>query len=73
MRARLFLLLSCLILTASNPGSPAWPRLQRFEPMRIPIDNPMTREKVALGKKLFFDLRLSADQSTSCSGCHEPQ
>lgn len=41
--------------------------------MRIPIDNPLTREKVALGKKLFFDPRLSADQSTSCSGCHEPK
>lgn len=73
MRARLFLLLSCLILTASNPSSPAWPRLQRFEPMRTPIDNPLTREKVELGKKLFFDLRLSADESTSCSGCHEPK
>lgn len=41
--------------------------------MRIPADNPLTREKVALGRQLFFDVRLSADQTTSCSGCHEPK
>lgn len=41
--------------------------------MRIPADNPLTREKVALGRKLFNDPRLSADGSTSCSGCHAPQ
>lgn len=55
------------------PNAPDWPRLARFEPMKIPADNPLTREKVALGRKLFFDPRLSADRTTSCSGCHEPK
>ena len=55
------------------PRPPAWPRLARFEPMRIPADNPLTREKVALGRKLFDDPRLSSDGSTACSGCHAPR
>jgi cytochrome c peroxidase len=39
----------------------------------IPKENPMTREKVELGKDLFFDKRLSADGSVSCSTCHDPK
>src|SRR5688572_410440 len=54
-------------------AAPDWPRLDAFEPMRIPPDNPLTREKVDLGKRLFFDARLSADGATSCAGCHEPK
>ena len=40
--------------------------------MRIPRDNPMTSEKVALGKQLYFDKRLSADKTVSCASCHDP-
>lgn len=32
-------------------------------PVPFPADNPMTAEKIALGRKLFFDKRLSADNS----------
>jgi cytochrome c peroxidase len=39
----------------------------------IPKDNPMTAAKVSLGKDLFFDKRLSADGTVSCSTCHEPK
>ncbi|MDG2384509.1 MAG: cytochrome c peroxidase [Pirellulaceae bacterium] len=35
--------------------------------------NPMTVEKVALGRKLFFDTALSVDHSMSCATCHDPQ
>jgi cytochrome c peroxidase len=38
----------------------------------IPADNPQTPEKVALGEKLFFDGRLSADGTVACSTCHDP-
>ena len=38
--------------------------------MPIPADNPMTPEKVTLGRQLFFDERLSADGSRSCYSCH---
>ena len=35
-----------------------------------PTDNPTTKEKVTLGKILFFDKRLSKDNSVSCNECH---
>ncbi len=38
----------------------------------IPPDNPQTPEKIALGQKLFFDPRLSADGTVACSTCHNP-
>ena len=38
----------------------------------IPADNPQTPEKIALGKKLFFDGRLSVDGTVACSTCHDP-
>jgi cytochrome c peroxidase len=38
----------------------------------IPLDNPQTAEKVALGQLLFFDARLSADETIACSTCHDP-
>ncbi len=37
----------------------------------IPKDNPLTPAKVELGKQLFFDQKLSADGSVSCSSCHD--
>lgn len=36
-------------------------------------DNPTTPEKVALGKQLFFDPRLSGDNTISCATCHLPE
>jgi len=38
----------------------------------IPKDNAMTAAKVELGRKLFFEPRLSADGSVSCASCHDP-
>jgi cytochrome c peroxidase len=37
----------------------------------IPKDNAMTPERVALGKKLYFDTRLSADNTVACATCHD--
>ena len=39
----------------------------------VPRTNPMTEAKVELGRKLFFDARLSADGKVSCSSCHDPK
>ena len=36
----------------------------------IPLDNPMTREGVKLGKKLFYDPILSGNNTMSCASCH---
>ena len=38
----------------------------------IPPDNPQTPEKIALGQKLFFEGRLSADGTVACATCHDP-
>jgi len=39
----------------------------------VPESNPLTREKVELGKRLFSDVRLSRDNSVSCATCHNPK
>lgn len=41
-----------------------------FVKMAIPVDNPLTVEGVALGRRLFYDPILSADSTLSCSSCH---
>jgi cytochrome c peroxidase len=38
----------------------------------VPENNPITQEKVALGRQLFFDRRLSRDGSIACATCHNP-
>ena len=42
-------------------------------PPEIPADNPPTPGKVELGKKLYFDTRLSTDGSVGCVTCHDPR
>jgi cytochrome c peroxidase len=37
---------------------------------RVPEDNPLTEEGVQLGRMLFYDPRLSGDNTVSCSTCH---
>jgi cytochrome c peroxidase len=51
-------------------GSPA--DIGPLPPVPVPEDNPLTPEKVELGKLLFFDARLSADGSLACVSCHLP-
>ena len=41
-------------------------------PIFWPEDNPYTPEKAALGRLLYFDNRLSSDESVSCASCHLP-
>lgn len=67
-------LLVCLLLVAVvglfgadlsiPPGLP---------PIPWPADNPYSREKAELGRLLYFDARLSADNSVSCATCHAPK
>lgn len=38
----------------------------------IPPDNPLTADKINLGKQLYFDPRLSADGTVACATCHAP-
>lgn len=42
-------------------------------PVPVPADNPVTAETVALGRKLFYDRKLSTNDVLSCASCHNPQ
>ena len=82
MPTRSLVLLAVVLIAACNSNvrqstggfapdiQPLPAQLTTYEPMSIPADNPMTAEKVALGRQLFFDERLSADGSKSCYSCH---
>ncbi len=61
-------------VTAQEKGTPykVKPPLG-LPPVPIPEDNPMTVEKIELGKMLYFDTRLSKNQSISCASCHLPK
>ncbi len=41
-------------------------------PVPVPPDNPQTDAKIRLGMQLYFDTRLSADNTISCAKCHDP-
>jgi cytochrome c peroxidase len=41
--------------------------------MPVPDANPLTPQKIALGRKLFFDKRLSRDGTLACTSCHDPK
>jgi len=61
---------------AAAPAAPAATPvnldLVALPPVPTPPDNPLTAEKVALGKQLFFDKRLSKTGEMSCETCHLP-
>ena len=41
--------------------------------VNIPVENPVSKEKIALGRKLFYDRRLSLNNTFSCAMCHIPE
>ena len=47
--------------------------LDGFGRMDVPEDNPLTPEKIALGRQLFFDKSLSSDGTVACATCHQPE
>lgn len=55
-----------LLKTVKKPplGLPAVP---------VPVNNPLTKEKISLGRKLFYDRRLSLNNTFSCAMCHIPE
>jgi cytochrome c peroxidase len=51
----------------------AWQLPRGFPTPAVPADNPMSAAKVTLGRRLFFETRLSVNGRYSCASCHEPQ
>ncbi|SYZ74463.1 Methylamine utilization protein MauG [Candidatus Zixiibacteriota bacterium] len=72
------------LVVASDNTAPAPPvtaiNFHQLGPERLgnqpaviaPLDNPQTSAKILLGKKLYFDTRLSKDNTISCASCHDP-
>ncbi|MBI3246013.1 MAG: cytochrome-c peroxidase [Deltaproteobacteria bacterium] len=55
------------------PDEYALPIPAEVLPPLIPDDNPLSAAKVELGQKLYFDPRLSVDNTVSCATCHDPR
>jgi len=66
----LFSLIVAAQLGAATDGPLRIPLGLRALP--VPADNPLSPEKLRLGKQLFFDQRLSHDKTVSCATCHTP-
>jgi cytochrome c peroxidase len=60
-----------LLICASFPARAG--NLEPFTSIPVPEQNPQTPGKIELGKKLFFDRRLSGDGTMSCETCHDPE
>ena len=72
------LLAACALLVASAARMRAqmdslyrWDLPSGWPAPSVPPDNPMTPAKVALGRALFYDTRLSANGTQACATCHE--
>jgi cytochrome c peroxidase len=64
-------------VASAPPARPVGPAIQIPAPLGLPAvplpeSNPPTAETIALGRKLFFDVRLSHDNTVSCASCHAP-
>ncbi|MCX5868389.1 MAG: cytochrome-c peroxidase [Proteobacteria bacterium] len=47
-------------------------RIGDLPPVPVPVNNPQTSKNILLGKQLYFDTRLSKDNTISCASCHSP-
>jgi len=75
----LIVLLSCrkdplIPIASTTPYIENYPQIinQYLPPIAIPSNNPMTKEGIELGRKLFFEERLSGNNTQSCGSCHIP-
>jgi cytochrome c peroxidase len=59
-------------ITKVNVHSLGPQKLGNLPPVVVPVNNPQTSLKILLGKQLYFDTRLSKDNTISCATCHDP-
>jgi cytochrome c peroxidase len=69
----LFLTMGLAVLLILRSAIALAGHLEPFKDVPVSIVNPQTPEKIELGKKLFFDRRLSGDGTMSCVTCHMPE
>ncbi len=67
--------LPLVLSAAGQAGTPAFtpPRGLQDLKMAVPADNALTAGRIALGRQLFFDTRLSKTKTMSCETCHVPE
>lgn len=74
LRPRLWRPAVALLISLAGCGEPveqwSWDLPPGFPVPPVPDDNPMTAAKVELGRRLFYDRRLSAAGNTACASCH---
>jgi cytochrome c peroxidase len=58
---------------ASASEAWVWDLPENIPPPRVPEDNPMSEAKVELGRFLFYDTKLSGNQTQSCGSCHKQE
>jgi cytochrome c peroxidase len=63
-----------VLLAACGTQAPApawdWQLPANFAAPPVPADNPMSADKVELGRRLFYDTRLSGNGTQACASCH---
>ncbi len=67
------LILATLAVCAQVPKKPTVQVPLGLLPLQFPPENPYSSEKVELGRLLYFDVRISADNTVSCASCHSPE
>ncbi len=73
-RQAVAIVLLCGVLRAA--GAPAPYRLavpRGFPPPKIPANNPLSADKIRLGRYLFYDTRISGNGKSSCATCHRQE
>ncbi len=56
-----------------EPEPYVWALPAGFPTPKVPADNPMSEDKVELGRRLFYDPRLSGNETQSCASCHRQE
>jgi len=73
-RGSVLIFVAALAATPAAAAEPApawnWDLPKYIPPPRVPADNPMSEEKFQLGRRLFYDKRLSGNGTISCASCH---
>jgi cytochrome c peroxidase len=76
MKCRRLLVLALLLISAPSASAAEFklklPLGLQEQAAYIPDDNPLTAEKIALGKQLFWDKRWSRNGTLACVSCHDP-
>lgn len=66
----LVLLAAAIALVLQRSSGYDWELPENLPPPAVPADNPMSQAKIELGRWLFYDTRLSVNETTSCASCH---